>query len=132
MGGGLSVLIGVFLVCLFLFLPDDMFEPSENFARIICCIPIVLLQMGAGLFIMLQLNWKIEVKEDRFVFTNTFKKRREYKFDEIEERQLRACYRYYHNGKHIVCISMLLDDFYMLSDAIAAYRLKKKKEGEIQ
>lgn len=109
-----------------------MFEPSENFARIICCIPIVLLQMGAGLFIMLQLNWKIEVKEDRFVFTNTFKKRREYKFEEIEERQLRACYRYCHNGKHIVCISMLLDNFYMLSEAIAAYRAKKKKEGEIQ
>ena len=66
------------------------------------------------------------------IFTNTFKKRREYKFDEIEERQLRACDRYYHNGKHIVGISMLLDDFYMLSEAIAAYRSKKKKEGEIQ
>ena len=67
------------------------------------------------------------MKEDRFVFTNTFKKRREYKFEEIEERQLRACYRYCHNGKHIVCISMLLDDFYMLSEAIAAYRGKEKE-----
>ena len=85
-----------------------------------------------GFFVSFQLNWKIEVKKDKFTFTNTFKKKKTYKFDEIEVRELRACYRYYHNGKHIVGILMLLDDFYMLSEAIAAYRAKKKKEGEIQ
>ena len=61
-----------------------------------------------------------------------FQKKRTYKFDEIEEIQLRACYRYYHNGKHSEGISMLSGDFYMLSETIAAYRSKKKKECEIQ
>ena len=34
--------------------------------------------------------------------------------------------------QHIEGISMLSGDFYMLSEAIAAYRSKKKKECEIQ
>ena len=75
---------------------------------------------------------KIFLNSLGFTFTNFFRKKRTYKFDEIEERQLRACYRYYHNGKHIEGISMLSGDFYMLSEAIAAYRSKKKKECEIQ
>ena len=127
-GGGFSL----FMTALFLLGPDHIFTDPDYEVRVAVSILFILLIIWAVWLILLQLNWKIEVKEDRFVFTNTFKKRREYKFDEIEERQLRACYRYYHNGKHIVCISMLLDDFYMLSEAIAAYRAKKKKEGEIQ
>ena len=127
-GGGFSL----FMTALFLLGPDHIFTDPDYEVRVAVSILFILLIIWAVWLILLQLNWKIEVKEDRFVFTNTFKKRREYKFDEIEERQLRACYRYYHNGKHIVGISMLLDDFYMLSEAIAAYRSKKKKEGEIQ
>mgnify|MGYP007028390802 FL=1 len=122
----------MFMTALFLLGPDHIFTDPDYEVRVAVSILFILLIIWAVWLILLQLNWKIEVKEDRFVFTNTFKKRREYKFDEIEERQLRACYRYYHNGKHIVGISMLLDDFYMLSEAIAAYRSKKKKEGEIQ
>ena len=120
------------MTALFLLGPDHIFTDPDYEVRVAVSILFILLIIWAVWLILLQLNWKIEVKEDRFVFTNTFKKRREYKFDEIEERQLRACYRYYHNGKHIVGISMLLDDLYMLSEAIAAYRSKKKKEGEIQ
>ena len=127
-GGGFSL----FMTALFLLGPDHIFTDPDYEVRVAVSILFILLIIWAVWLILLQLNWKIEVKEDRFVFTNTFKKRREDKFDEIEERQLRACYRYYHNGKHIVGISMLLDDFYMLSEAIAAYRSKKKKEGEIQ
>ena len=127
-GGGFSL----FMTALLLLGPDHIFTDPDYEVRVAVSILFILLIIWAVWLILLQLNWKIEVKEDRFVFTNTFKKRREYKFDEIEERQLRACYRYYHNGKHIVGISMLLDDFYMLSEAIAAYRSKKKKEGEIQ
>ena len=127
-GGGFSL----FMTALFLLGPDHIFTDPDYEVRVAASILFILLIIWAVWLILLQLNWKIEVKEDRFVFTNTFKKRREYKFDEIEERQLRASYRYYHNGKPIVGISMLLDDFYMLSEAIAAYRSKKKKEGEIQ
>ncbi len=120
----------LFMMVLFLLVPDHIFtDPDE---RVLACLALVLLQIGTVCFLIMWLNWKIEVREDEFIFTNSFKKKKTYKFDEIEERQLRACYRYYHNGKHIVGISMLLDDFYMLSEAIAAYRAKKKKEGEIQ
>lgn len=122
----------LFIALLYLFGPASIFDFTEYIQRIAVSCPFLCLDIAMWFFVSFQLNWKIEIKKDGFTFTNTFKKEKTYKFDEIEERQLRACYRYYHNGKHIVCISMLLDDFYMLSEAIAAYRAKKKKEGEIQ
>lgn len=125
-GGGFSL----FMTALFLLGPDHIFTDPDD--RFLCCLPCILLIVWAVWLISLQLNWKIEIKKDEFTFTNTFKKKKTYKYDEIEVRELRACYRYYHNGKHIVGISLLLDDFYMLSEAIAAYWAKKKKEGEIQ
>ena len=131
-GGGLAATVYFVGILFFLLGPDRLFTDPDYASRISISCFVLFLGIATLFLVSFQLNWKIEVKEDRFVFTNTFKKRREYKFEEIEERQLRACYRYYHNGKHIVGISMLLDDFYMLSDAIAAYRAKKKKEGEIQ
>ena len=122
----------LFIALLYLFGPASIFDFTEYIQRIAASCPFLCLDIAMWFFVSFQLNWKIEIKKDGFTFTNTFKKEKTYKFDEIEERQLRACYRYYHNGKHIVCISMLLDDFYMLSEGIAAYRAKKKKEGEIQ
>ena len=122
----------LFIALLYLFGPASIFDFTEYIQRIAASCPFLCLDIAMWFFVSFQLNWKIEIKKDGFTFTNTFKKEKTYKFDEIEERQLRACYRYYHNGKHIVCISMLLDDFYMLSEAIAAYRSKKKKECEIQ
>ena len=119
-GGGFSL----FMTALFLLGPDHIFPDPDYEVRVAVSILFILLIIWAVWLILLQLNWKIEVKEDRFVFTNTFKKRREYKFDEIEERQLRACYRYYHNGKHIVGISLLLENCYALSDAIFPYKVK--------
>ena len=122
----------LFIALLYLFGPASIFDFTEYIQRIAASCPFLCLDIAMWFFVSFQLNWKIEIKKDGFTFTNTFKKKKTYKYDEIEVRELRACYRYYHNGKHIVGISLLLDDFYMLSEAIAAYRAKKKKEGEIQ
>ena len=83
-GGGFSL----FMTALFLLGPDHIFTDPDYEVRVAVSILFILLIIWAVWLILLQLNWKIEVKEDRFVFTNTFKKRREYKFDEIEESTL--------------------------------------------
>lgn len=109
-GGGFSL----FMTALFLLGPDHIFTDPDYEVRVAASILFILLIIWAVWLILLQLNWKIEIKKDGFTFTNTFKKKKTYKFDEIEERQLRACYRYYHNGKHIVGISLLLENCYAL------------------
>lgn len=104
----------LFIALLYLFGPASIFDFTEYIQRIAASCPFLCLDIAMWFFVSFQLNWKIEIKKDGFTFTNTFKKEKTYKFDEIEERQLRACYRYYHNGKHIVCISMLLENCYAL------------------
>ena len=119
-GGGFSL----FMVFFCLLLPDRFVTDPDYEVRVAASILFILLIIWAVWLILLQLNWKIEVKKDEFTFTNTLKKKKTYKYDEIEVRELRACYRYYHNGKHIVGISLLLENCYALSDAIFAYKVK--------
>ena len=87
-GGGFSL----FMTALFLLGPDHIFTDPDYEVRGAASILFILLIIWAVWLILLQLNWKIEIKKDGFTFTNTFKKKKTYKFDEIEERQLRACY----------------------------------------
>jgi hypothetical protein len=80
-----------------------------------------------GIYItVLQLNWKIEIKESEFEFTNSFGRKRAYKFDEIDVKQLSRCTRFYKNKKHIVGISMLQENYDSLEKAIFHYRRTKK------
>ncbi len=93
-------------------------------------VPMLLFFLGIYITV-LQLNWKIEIKEGEFEFTNTFGRKRTYRFDEIEVRQLSKCTRFYKNKRHIVGISMLQDNYYALEKAIFRYKRElSKKERE--
>lgn len=82
----------LFIALLYLFGPASIFDFTEYIQRIAASCPFLCLDIAMWFFVSFQLNWKIEIKKDEFTFTNTFKKEKTYKFDEIEERQLRACY----------------------------------------
>ena len=82
----------LFMALLCLFGPASIFDFTEYIQRIAASCPFLCLDIAMWFFVSFQLNWKIEIKKDGFTFTNTFKKKKTYKFDEIEERQLRACY----------------------------------------
>ena len=78
------------------------------------------------LFILVQLNWKIVVNEDEFVFRNIFGKKRVYKYADVSVKQLSRCTRFYQNEKHIVGISFLQDNWDCLEKAIQAFNRRQK------
>ena len=121
-------ILGTLIVLILLLLPDSMIDAPKYIYRLLFCCPFIGSQLGLGWFILFQLNWKIEVKKNEFIFTNSFKKRKIYMFDEINEKVFSACYRYYRNGKHIVSISFLLENCDSLSIVLSAYKCTSKKE----
>ena len=79
-------------------------------------------------FIFFQLNWRIEIREDEFEYRNLFRRKKVYKYSEVEVKELSRCTRFYRNGKHIVGISFLQDNCDALENAIYKYRKEEKKK----
>lgn len=77
-------------------------------------------------FVLLRINWKIEIFADEFEYTNLWRKKRKYKFQEVKVKQLSRSTRIYKNEKHLVGISYLQDNWSALETAI--YRYKKLHE----
>ena len=65
-GGGFSL----FMTALFLLGPDHIFTDPDYEVRVAASILFILLIIWAVWLILLQLNWKIEIKKDGFTFTN--------------------------------------------------------------
>ncbi len=79
------------------------------------------------IFIMLfQFFWKIEVNNDSFNYRNMFGKIKEFKFEDIQVKEIGKGTRIYINGKHIVGISYLQDNWNCLKDAFELYNESKK------
>ncbi len=76
---------------------------------------------------LVSLNWKIELSEETFVHTNWRGKKRTYRYDEIEERELKSVSRFYKDGKFKFEISCF-QDCVSLSERIDKAHRKQKKE----
>jgi formate/nitrite transporter FocA (FNT family) len=104
---------------------------SDKPEAIISIVFIFLLSIASMFVIVVYINWKIEIGISEFIFTNAFRRKRIYSYEDIEMRQLKACTRFYYNGKHIVAISVLQKNFNALENAIFDYRLTEmNKRGE--
>ena len=67
------------------------------------------------------INWKITVEDDCFYFTNSFGERKQYGYDEVTIKDLRACYRVYKGKKHIVGVSYTYPNYNALEQAKYKY-----------
>lgn len=115
---GLSVSIAV------LFLPDSMVPEDESFkGRIVLSLLMFLSGPVVGIFVIIvQVNWKIEVGESRFTFTNMFGRKRTYLYEKVKVRVLARGTKFYCNNKHIVNISIFQENADALELAIFAYQ----------
>ena len=120
--------IGMCLVALFL--PEEAIDNYEEGIRIPVFLVTFAFVIACVWMIVFQINWKIEIMEEAFVFQNTFGKRKTYRFSEVEVKELSRCTRFYRNGKHIVGISFLQDNCDALEKAIYKYRKEEKKKQE--
>ena len=98
--------------------------------RVIVFSILIIFSILFSLFVFLQLNWRIEIREDEFEYRNLFRRKKVYKFSEVEVKELSRCTRFYRNGKHIVGISFLQDNCDALENAIYKYRKEEKKKQE--
>lgn len=92
------------------------------------CIVFVPLLLGGIVMICYEKNWKIEIQQDDFIYTNLFSKRKTYNLNEVTVKYLKSCYRIYVNEKHIVGISYMQNNNMALADAIE----KSKKKVNIK
>jgi hypothetical protein len=87
---------------------------------------IFMMDIPFVFFIIIQLNWRIQVYENKFIFRNMLRISRTYNFDNIKVRELTSATRFYKGKKHIVGISFLQDNWDCLQNAIKAYEKKKR------
>jgi hypothetical protein len=125
-----STILWFCAVLFILFCPERMIADYEDGIRLWLAIPFAGMTLPGIFIILISVNWKIEVGETEFTFTNTFGRKRTYQYSDVEVRNLKACTRFYHKGKHIVGISFLQENFDALEDAIFAYRYRKMGEGK--
>jgi hypothetical protein len=88
---------------------------------------IFMMDIPYILFMIIQINWEIQVYENEFVFRNMWRISRTYYFDDIAVSELTSATRFYKKGKHIVGISFLQDNWDCLQNAIKAYRKEQNK-----
>ena len=72
--GGLAATVYFVGILFFLLGPDRLFTDPDYASRISISCFVLFLEIATLFLVPFQLNWKIEVKENRFVFTNTLKK----------------------------------------------------------
>ena len=85
-----------------------------------------LVGLSGIFFIMLRLNWRIEIHEDGFSFRNSFRVTKRYSFEEITEVDTGRAYRYYKGKKKILAISMLQPNCFRLAEAFFKWKSKKR------
>jgi hypothetical protein len=82
-------------------------------------------------FIILYINWKIEIGVNEFTFTNIFRRKRTYLYKDVKIYQLEDCTKFYYNNKCIAVISKEQENFNALENAVFEYQLveiNKSKE----
>lgn len=89
-------------------------------------IALVFMESFGGVIACMGINWKIVIEEDCFYFTNTFGIKKQYRYDEIRIKYIRAGYRVYKGKRHIVGISYLQENYDALDKAKRAYDKSKK------
>ncbi len=85
----------------------------------VCGLEILGLCVG-----LMGLNWRIEIKDDHFIYTNTFGIKKTYKFNEVRYKTMTAVSRYYKIGKRlpIFNISNFTYNTFALDITIDKYR----------
>ncbi|MCL2847118.1 MAG: hypothetical protein FWE38_05570 [Firmicutes bacterium] len=137
-------LIGVFValcmplsIAIILIFDPGSFTREYPIATISMVSVISLVVIFGGIYWILRgRNWKIEVHEDRFVYTNLFKKSKEYYFKQIKIKYFNSCYRVYENRKgmkpkHLFGVSYMQENQQALTKANTQFR-KSKKKGRVQ
>lgn len=112
--------IAVFMFCVFISLYILLFQFEDW--------PYILLMMGAiGLpflvmFIMCSL-WKVEIKDDSFLYRNFFGKKTEYEYNALEYKQHPKGLKwfFYKDGKKVFCMA------YYIKNGDALYKRWKKR-----
>ena len=106
--------------------PDGIFTEDCIELRWAVFSIFLLFAFGCSWLAILQVNWKIEIHDDDFIFRNTVRIKHTYKFDEIEEVWMSSTIRYKHLGKTVVSISFLQPNYDALSIALSNYHAQRK------
>mgnify|MGYP004643125823 FL=1 len=127
----LSVPVGIIWVVATLFFAVISIFPNEAVSsplieRLSAGITFVFMESFGGVIACMGINWKIVIEEDCFYFTNTFGIKKQYRYDEIRIKYIRAEYRVYKGKRHIVGISYLQENYDALDKAKRAYDKSKK------
>ena len=106
--------------------PDNMVIQNDFMERIIICIVLLLVCVPYVFIILFQLNWRVEIGENEFTFTNIWGIKRKYLFEEIVIKQLGRSSKFYCRGKLIIGISYLQDNWFALEKAMMNKQKSKR------
>lgn len=123
---GVPGLIVFFALAFFvLFAPSSMIADYDDDMRapyavlfFIFCLPYLIL-------LLFRFVWRIEAKEESFIFRNVFGKKKEYKYDDINIKSTLQGTKIYINDKRILSISYYHENWYALEYRFALYKGEK-------
>lgn len=118
----------VFLALAFfvLFAPASMLADFDEDMRVPYAILLFVFCLPYVIFLLFRLIWRIEVKEDSFIFRNVFGKKKEYGYDHISIKQTRQGAKIYLKDKRIVSISYFNENWFAFETAFSFYKANKE------
>ena len=108
-----------------LFAPASMLADFDEDMRVPYAVLLFVFCLPYVIFLLFRLIWRIEVKEDSFMFRNVFGKKKEYGYDDIVVKQTRQGAKIYLNDKRIVNISYFFENWFAFETALSFYKSKK-------
>lgn len=113
------------IVC-FLLLPDETFGNDGREGKIAVVAMFGFCFLCGAMIALYQLNWRVLVEEDGFVFRNFFRVSRRFSFAEILEKNPgTSAIRYYRGKKRVLTVSVMMQaNSLALSEALSAWWLQ--------
>lgn len=117
----------VFLALAFfvLFAPASMLADFDEDMRVPYAVLLFVFCLPYVIFLLFRLVWRIEVKEDIFIFRNVFGKKKEYGYEDINIKQTRQGSKIYLKDKRIVYISFYCENWFAFETALSFYKSNK-------
>lgn len=123
-------LLYLFLLMLAIFSPETIENYDSNTIWIISLIFGIIITLYI-IFIIYLVKFKIEVKDDCFIYHNLFKKTKSYSYEEITLKLIGSSYHVYKESKLIVKISLLFDNANLLNSTMQKHLKQHKIKPKI-
>ena len=130
--GSFFMFISALFTAVVFLIPDRLISDPDPLARLPILFMTVPFFMTGLVFVLLRLNWQVEVFSDRFYYRNLFRRTKEYRFFEVEQKFGRVFHfeKYYIGKRRVLTITYDERNVNSMVFAYGSWKSQQKKQGD--